>query len=195
MTAQAVLTGLHVTLEPLTKAHKEGLRSAADDERIWTWTLVRAIGSGFDLWFSDVMDQKDHATAVPFAVRRRSDGRLVGSTSFLDINRRHCRIEIGSTWYSPDTWGTIINPESKLLLMAHAFEGLGMHRVAFVTDELNERSQRAIAKLGATREGILRSHMVSQHGRVRNSVVFSVTSPEWPAVRSRLVKRVVPAQA
>jgi N-acetyltransferase len=192
---QAVLAGSHVTLEPLTVAHRDALRDAASDERIWAWTLVRPIGAYFDSWFSDAMEQRDRGTAAPFGVRRCFDGRIVGSTSYLDINHRHRRIEIGSTWYSPDAWGTSVNPESKLLLLTHAFEGLGMHRVAFLTDELNTRSQRAIAKLGATQEGILRAHMVSQQGRVRNSVVFSITSTEWADVRRRLVQRLAAAKA
>jgi RimJ/RimL family protein N-acetyltransferase len=103
---------------------------------------------------------------------------------------KHRRIEIGSTWYRPELWGTAINPECKLLLLAHAFEVLGVNRVALITDGQNERSQAAIAKLGAVREGVLRSHMVVQGGRVRDTVVFSITATEWPAVRQRLVGRV-----
>jgi N-acetyltransferase len=190
MTAQGALAGRHVTLEPLTVAHRDALREAAADERIWTWTLVRAVGPDFDSWFSEAMNQSGRGSSAPFAVRRCSDGRIVGSTSYLDITLRHRRIEIGSTWYSPEAWGTLVNPDSKLLLLTHAFEVMGMQRVAFLTDELNEHSQRAIAKLGATREGVLRAHMISQHGRVRNSVVFSITSNEWPGVRRGLVQRV-----
>jgi RimJ/RimL family protein N-acetyltransferase len=118
-----------------------------------------------------------------------ADGHLVGSTSLLDINLRHKRIEIGSTWYHPSVWGTPVNPECKLLLLAHAFEVLGVNRVALVTDVRNARSQAAIAKLGAVREGICRWHMVSQGGRVRDSVQFSIIAPEWPAVRSGLLAR------
>jgi RimJ/RimL family protein N-acetyltransferase len=103
-----------------------------------------------------------------------ADGACVGSTSYFDIAPLHRRIEIGATWYHPDTWGTTVNPECKLLLLTHAFEALAMQRVAFVTDVLNQRSQAAIAKLGATREGVLRSHMLSQGGRMRDSVLFSI---------------------
>ena len=109
--------------------------------------------------------------------------------SILDITPRHKRVEIGSTWYAPDVWGTRVNPECKLLLLEHAFEVLGVNRVALVTDRLNERSQRAIAKLGALREGVLRAHMVSQGGRVRDSVVFGITTAEWPQVRAGLLAR------
>lgn len=177
------LTGRWVRLEPLAEAHRDGLRAAADDPRIWTHMTVVASGDGFDPWFDAALARQ--ATAV----RRLADGALVGSTSYLDPNPDHKRVEIGATWYRPDCWATAVNPECKLLLMAHAFETLGLNRVAYVTDLLNERSQAAIAKLGAVREGVLRAHMVTQGGRVRDSVLFSVISTEWPAVKERLLAR------
>lgn len=183
------LTGRWVRLEPLAAEHREPLRAAADDDRIWRHTLTLARGPGFDAWFDEAFAQRDAGRQFPFAVRHLAAGRLVGSTSYLDITPRHKRVEIGSTWYGPDVWGTRVNPECKLLLLEHAFEVLGVNRVALVTDRLNERSQRAIAKLGAVREGVLRAHMVSQGGRVRDSVVFGITTAEWPAVRAGLQAR------
>lgn len=162
MIAVPVLTGAWVQLEPLASAHREELRRAADDERIWQHTLVVARGSGFDAWFDDTLAQQDTGRQVPFAVRRLADHELVGSTSYLDPSPRHQRIEIGATWYNPAVWGTRVNAERKLLLLTHAFEALGMNRVSFVTDIRNTRSQAAIAKLGAVREGVLRGHMVTQ---------------------------------
>jgi RimJ/RimL family protein N-acetyltransferase len=190
MRIQAVLlTGRWVQLEPLDQSHREGLRAAADDERIWQHTLVVARGVGFDPWLDDVTAQRDAGRQVPFAVRRLAGGKLVGSTSFLDPSLRHKRLEIGSTWYIPEVWGTEVNPESKLLLLTHAFEVLGMNRVAFVTDSRNERSQAAIARLGAVREGVCRSHMITQGGRVRDSVLFSIIAAEWPKVKEQLTAR------
>ncbi|HEX5632975.1 MAG TPA: GNAT family protein, partial [Gemmatimonadales bacterium] len=122
-------------------------------------------------------------------------GAVVGSTSYLDVVPRHRRVEIGSTWYRPDQWGTAVNPECKLMLLGHAFEVLGVNRVALVTDALNHRSQAAIAKLGAVREGVLRAHMVAQEGRVRDTVVFSIVRAEWPAVRDGLLARLAAADA
>ena len=183
------LLGRWVRLEPLAAEHREPLRAAADDDRIWRHTLVLARGPGFDAWFDDALAQRDAGRQFPFAVRVPAAGRLVGSTSYLDITPRHRRVEIGSTWYAPDVWGTRVNPECKLLLLEHAFEMLGVNRVALVTDRLNERSQRAIAKLGALREGVLRAHMVSQGGRVRDSVVFGITTAEWPQVKAGLLAR------
>jgi RimJ/RimL family protein N-acetyltransferase len=184
-----VLAGRSVQLEPLASAHRDGLRLAADDERIWRHTLLVARGRTFDAWFDEAMAQQVAGRQVPFAVRQRDDGRLIGSTSYLDPSARHRRVEIGSTWYVPEAWGTAVNPECKLLLLRHAFEALGLNRVSFVTDVRNEHSQAAIAKLGAVREGVLRSHMLTQGGRVRDSVLFSIIAAEWPQVRDRLAAR------
>lgn len=183
------LTGRWVRLEPLAAAHREPLRAAADDARIWAVTLTRGDGPGFDPWFDDALAERDAGRRVPFAVQRLADGAWVGSTSYLDVALRHRRVEIGSTWYHPDAWATAVNPECKLLLLAHAFDVVGVNRVALVTDLLNTRSQAAISKLGAAREGVLRAHMLSQGGRVRDSVVFAITTAEWPAVRDGLVAR------
>lgn len=181
--ALPTLSGRWVRLEPLAESHRDGLRAAADDPLIWTHMTADATGPGFDPWFDAAL------TRQAAAVRRLADAALVGSTSYLDPNPAHGRVEIGATWYRPDCWATAVNPECKLLLMAHAFETLGLNRVSYVTDLLNERSQAAIAKLGATREGVLRAHMISRGGRVRDSVLFSIISAEWPAVKERLLAR------
>ncbi|MDB5312506.1 MAG: hypothetical protein JWO38_6708 [Gemmataceae bacterium] len=113
----------------------------------------------------------------------------MGSTSYLDPVPEHRRVEIGATWYRPDVWGTAVNPECKLLLLAYAFEALGLNRVAFVTDVRNERSQAAIAKLGAVREGVCRAHMVTRDGRVRDSVLFGIIAAEWSHAKAQLLAR------
>lgn len=183
------LTGRWIQLEPLTEQHREPLRIAADDERIWKHTIEVARGPELDVWFDQAMSERDAGRRIPFAVRQTSDGRLIGSTSYLDVVERHKRVEIGSTWYAPEFWGTAINPECKLLLLRHAFEVFSVNRVALITDRTNERSQAAIAKLGAVREGVLRNHMVVQEGRLRDSVVFSIVANEWPLIRERLEAR------
>jgi N-acetyltransferase len=169
------LSGRWVTLEPLSERHRKPLARAADDHRIWATTIVRADGDAFDGWFAAALADRAAGRRFPFAVRRLADGACVGSTSYLDIAPLHRRLEIGATWYHPETWGTTVNPECKLLLLTHAFEALAMQRVAFVTDVLNQRSQAAIAKLGATRRGPAQ-HMLSQGGRMRDSVVFSTNA-------------------
>ena len=189
----STLTGNWVALEPLEEGHREPLRKAANDERIWKATIVRADGGAFDAWFADALTERENGRRFAFAVRRLADMACVGSTSYLDITAKHRRLEIGATWYHPESWGTMVNPESKLLLLTHAFEGIGVQRVAFITDMLNLHSQAAIAKLGASREGVLRSHMVSQGGRMRDSVVFSIVASEWPRIRESLRARIAVA--
>src|SRR5262249_42321836 len=150
-----VLTGRWVRLEPLGDQHRDALRAAADDERIWADTLMVARGPELDRWFDDVLARRATGQQFPFAVRRLEDQAAVGSTSYLDPVPRHRRVEIGSTWYAPEVWGTRVNPECKLLLLAHAFDVLGMNRVSLCTDARNTRSQAAIEKLGAVKEGTL----------------------------------------
>jgi RimJ/RimL family protein N-acetyltransferase len=189
----AVLTGSWVQLEPLGDQHREALRAAADDERSWAHTLVVARGPEFDRWFDDALAHRSAGVQFPFAVRRLADHAVVGSTSYLDPVPRHRRVEIGSTWYTPEVWGTHVNPECKLLLLAHAFDVLGMNRVTLCTDARNARSQAAIEKLGAVKEGVMRSHMVTQGGRVRDSVLYSIVIDEWPEVKARLAGRLAAA--
>jgi RimJ/RimL family protein N-acetyltransferase len=183
------LTGRRVQLEPLAESHREGLRAAANDPRIWQHMIVPLLGAEFDISFDQSLAQHASGQRVPFAVRRLAADRLIGSTSYIEPNERHKRVEIGATWYVPEEWGTAVNPECKFLLMQHAFEVMGVNRVSFITDVRNERSQAAIAKLGAVREGVLRSHMVVQGGRIRDSVQFSIIASEWPAVKARLLAR------
>ena len=185
----AVLTGRWVQLEPMGDQHRDLLRAAADDARIWIHTLVVARGPEFDRWFDTVQANRTTGRQFPFAVRRRADQAIVGSTSYLDPELCHRRVEIGSTWYTPDVWGTRVNPECKLLLLAHAFDVLALNRVSLCTDARNAHSQAAIEKLGAVKEGVLRSHMVTQGGRIRDSVLYSIVIEDWPKVKARLAAR------
>jgi RimJ/RimL family protein N-acetyltransferase len=188
-----VLTGSRVRLDPLEEIHREALKAAADDDSIWEHMTVLARGSGFDAWFDAALAELNAGRRHPFAVRRHSDGALIGSTSYLDPMPAHLRVEIGSTWYMQSAWGNLVNPECKYLLLAHAFETLGLNRVSFCTDLRNTRSQAAIAKLGAIREGVLRYHMITQGGRVRDTVLFSIIAADWPKVKAGLEGRLSPA--
>ena len=183
------LEGRWVRLEPLTEEHREGLRAAADDDRVWEFMLVDGRGASFDQPFDDALAQRAAGKRLPYAVRLLPTGELVGATSYIEPNAQHRRVEIGWTWYRPDQWAGPVNPECKLLLLAHAFESLGLNRVQFVTDSLNTRSQAAIAKLGAVREGVLRAHGITRGGRLRDTVVFGIVAPEWPQVKQRLLAR------
>jgi RimJ/RimL family protein N-acetyltransferase len=184
-----ILLAARVRLEPLEEAHRDGLARAADDPRIWTHMPIDASGPGFQGWFDASLKLALAGHEAVWAVRTVSDGALVGSTRYLAIEPAHRRLEIGHTWYAPRVWGTPVNPACKLALMRYAFETLGCNRVELKTDNLNLRSQAAIAALGATREGVLRAHMVRRDGSLRDSCYFSVVRNEWPAVRQRLTAR------
>ncbi len=173
-----------VSLEPLAAGHFAALRAAADDPRIWALTVRDGGGPAFAGWFAD-------ATAggrIAFAVRTVA-GELVGSTSLIDWNESHRTVEVGNTWYAVAAQGTAVNPANKRLILGHAFETLGLDRVQFQVDARNVRSQAAVTKLGATREGVLRRHKVTYTGWVRDTVVYSILTAEWPAVRDRLDAR------
>ncbi len=184
-----VLSGRFVRLEPLAEEHREGLRAAGDDDRVWEHMSLLGRGEGFDRFFTTALGQRAAGKRLPFAVRLLATGELIGSTSYLDPVPEHKRVEIGWTWYRPDHWATAVNPECKLLLLAHAFDTLGLNRVSFVTDLRNTRSQAAIAKLGALREGVLRAHAITRGGRVRDSVLFAITAADWPVIKEQLTRR------
>jgi RimJ/RimL family protein N-acetyltransferase len=184
------LIGRSLVLEPLGPAHRGLLRIAGQDSRIWTFmSHAGETEDGFDAWFDAALAGAAEGREVPYVVRRRSDGRLVGSTRFMNIAEEHRRREIGSTWYIPSVWGTRVNPECKLVLLRHAFEVLDLLRVEFRCDARNERSRHALARLGAVEEGVLRRHMVVRDGFVRDTVQFSILREEWPAVRAGLEAR------
>jgi RimJ/RimL family protein N-acetyltransferase len=182
-----VLEGSVVRLEPLAQAHTADLFAVLDDE-IW-----RFMPSAVARTIEDVRAMIDEAiaaarlgTEVPFAIVLRASGRAVGSTRYIDIRRAHRGLEIGWTWIGRDWQRTAVNSECKRLLLAHAFEVLGALRVQLKTDARNTRSQRAIERLGAKREGVLRAHMVLADGFVRDSVMYSVIAAEWPSVKQGL---------
>jgi len=178
-----------VRLEPLDERHRAELARAAADPQIWAHLPADGSGAGFDDWFDASLKLALAGREAVWAVRTLSDGALVGSTRYLAIEPTHRRLEIGYTWYAPSVWGGQVNPACKLALMRYAFETLGFNRIELKTDNLNLRSQAAIAALGATREGVFRAHMVRRDGTLRDSVYFSIVRPEWPAVRERLTMR------
>lgn len=187
----SLLEGRHVRLEPVTPAMQDEMRSAlACDPDAWAMQFTNGRGSGFpDYWEAMVMPSPP-ASRIAFGVRLRSSGRLVGTTSFHHISPANRTVEIGSTFYQPEFRGTDVNPETKLLLLSHAFDQ-GALRVQLTVDSRNERSQAAVAKLGATREGVLRRHLVTWNGHLRDTVVFSIIDIEWASVRERLLTRLV----
>jgi N-acetyltransferase len=175
------LEGRIVTLEPLGEEHVDGLRRAADDERIWHWMVTRDVEG----WIADALRPSDDRQ--PFAVLR--DGEVVGSTSYMSLAPEHRRLEIGNTWMNPSTWRTGANREAKYLLLRNAFEEVGCLRVEFKTDANNEQARAALAAIPAQFEGIHRWHMVVRGGERRDSAWYAVTVDDWPEVRRALEAR------
>jgi len=182
------LTGKFVRLEPMTEAHVPGLTAAgAGDESIWKHMLYGDIRTEADMlgWVRDILARPD----CPFAVIHTKSGRVAGATRYLNIAPEHRGLEIGGTWYGADFRRTMVNTECKYLLLEHAFETLGCIRVQFKTDMRNTRSQIAIERLGAKREGVLRNHMIMPDGKYRDSVFYSILDVEWPDIKKRLEEK------
>ncbi|MCX4782936.1 GNAT family N-acetyltransferase [Streptomyces sp. NBC_01264] len=182
------LTGRHVRLEPLTRSHLPDLYEAGGrDEEVWRWQGGPAPRTREELGARlDAVLEGDY---LPFAVVHLESGKAIGWTTYLDISPDHERLEIGWTWYGRAYWRSAVNTEAKLLLLTHAFEDLGMGRVQLKTDHLNTRSQAAITRLGAHREGVLRRHRRRPDGTWRDTVYFSLLAEEWPEAKARLAAR------
>jgi len=181
------LRGRHIRLEPLSTDHAEALAAVGLDPQLWRWipTAVRSVDD-MRAYVAIALDERAKGMAMPFAVVDASTDRVIGSTRYANIDGVNRRLEIGWTWYAPAYQRTGANTEAKLLLLTHAFETLGAIRVEFKTDALNDKSRAALARIGATEEGTFRNHMITQSGRVRDSVYFSILDREWPAVKARL---------
>ncbi|SHE72508.1 GNAT family N-acetyltransferase [Streptoalloteichus hindustanus] len=192
-----VLVGPHVRLEPLTAEHAEGLHAAGADPEVWTWLNQRQ-PADLDATRRMVADKlvaaerRDH---LPWVQVDLATGAVAGTTSYYGVDPQHRSLSIGYTWLGRRWQRTPINTEAKLLLLTRAFEELGALRVGWQTDIRNERSQRAIERLGARREGVLRKHRVRPDGTIRDTVQYSMTDDEWPAARERLTGRLTPAFA
>jgi len=180
------LTGTHVVLEPAADGHVADLLAAAQDELVWAWLPWPRPRTEPDV---AAMLDSERRIAHPFAQIEAASGRAVGITTYRDVDERHRTLEIGGTWLGRPWWRTAINTEAKLLFLGHAFETLRANRVAIKTDIRNERSQAAIARLGAVREGVLRHQYVRRDGTLRDTVIYSVIPEEWPAVRAHLKAR------
>jgi RimJ/RimL family protein N-acetyltransferase len=181
-----VLTGDHAKLEPLLREHRDALIEAVKDGELWK------------LWYTSVpspermgaeierrLGLQAAGSMLPFTVRN-AEGKIVGMTTFMNIDATHKRVEIGSTWYAKIVQRTPVNTECKLMLLRHAFENLDCIAVEFRTHFFNHQSRRAIERLGAKQDGILRSHQVAPNGSLRDTVVFSIIASEWPTVRAHL---------
>jgi RimJ/RimL family protein N-acetyltransferase len=183
-----IVSGTVVRLEPLGPQHVDGLLRAAADPTIWLWMPEDPSGSreAMARWMQDALAQRDAGTQQPFAIVEQASGAVMGSTRYLEIVPRDHTLEIGWTWLARQVQRTAVNTECKYLLLRHAFEDLGAMRVQLRTDLRNTRSQAAIERLGAVREGVLRKHRIVQGNYQRSTVVFSIIDDEWLAVKTRL---------
>lgn len=182
------LEGRFVRLEPLSLSHAAGLANAGDVEEIWTYVRTGSVRGEAQMsrHIEKLLADQSAGTDLAFAVVHRELQRPIGMTRYLGISRADRAVEIGGTWYEPAFWRTPVNTECKFLLLSHAFEREGAHRVQIKTDVRNTRSQRAIERLGAVREGVLREHLLLGDGHLRSSVFYSLLESEWPDARRRL---------
>lgn len=182
------LTGRNwVVLEPLKREHADELLQAAKDGELWNlWYTSVGDPDALFSYIDAALKMRDEQSALPFVVRRKSDGRIVGSTRYFNVDAKNRRLEIGHTWYSRSVQRTGINTEAKLILLEHAFEKLNCIAVEFRTHWFNFDSRAAIARLGAKQDGVLRNHQVAANGTLRDTVVFSIIASEWPTVKAHL---------
>ncbi len=185
------LIGSLVRLEPLSVQAIQDLAGVGLDPEIWQLMLYGEIQTVQDMheWVIDLLKRQGRGTDLPFVVVHHGLNRAIGATRYLNIEPAHNSLEIGGTWYGKEFQGTAVNPEAKYLLLRHAFETLGCQRVQFKTDARNLRSQKAIERLGAVKEGVLRKHLILPDGTVRDSVYYSILDDEWPQVKANLEAR------
>jgi RimJ/RimL family protein N-acetyltransferase len=183
-----ILTGNSVRLEPLHMQHAPALYQAAQDPTIWTYMTRMPIRSlrEMELMISDALQEQEQHVSLPFAIIDLSQERPVGSTRYLDIKPHSRGLEIGWTWLAPSVQRSGINTECKYLLLRYAFEQWGAIRVQLKTHHLNFKSQSAIERLGAVKEGTLRNHVIMPDGSYRHSVYYSILDNEWPTVKAGL---------
>jgi N-acetyltransferase len=182
-----VLKGAYVRLEPLQLKHLDLLWEIAADKKIWRWYPFQ-LDTHVNLrdYLEDSVRQRERGLHLPFVTIDEKSGKIVGSTRFMNIDVANKRVEIGSTWLALQWQRTYINTEAKLLMLTHAFENWECVRVELKTDALNEQSRHAILRLGAREEGILRKHVITESGRIRDTVYYSIINTEWPEVRAGL---------
>lgn len=178
-----------VRLEPLEERHREPLRAAGDDPALWRFAVINQHNADFDAWMDDRLQAAARGAELAFAIFAKTRDAWAGSSSYLAISLPHRRLEIGWTWYGRAFWAGAVNPACKRLLLGHGFDALGLNRIELKLDATNERSWKAVERLGAKHEGIFRHHLVMPDGRLRDTAWFSILKAEWPAVRDQLDAR------
>jgi len=186
------LSGRFVKLIPMEQSQVPELTQVGSVPEIWKFMRYGLIDSQAKMseWVDSLLKLQEAGSDLPFTVVHLPTGRIAGATRYLNISQSHRSVEIGGTWYGLEFQRTMVNTEAKYLLLAYAFEKLACVRVQFKTDLRNERSQRAIERLGAVREGVLRNHMILPDGSLRSSVIYSILSDEWPQIKTRLAEMI-----
>ncbi|MES2068921.1 MAG: GNAT family protein [Pseudomonadota bacterium] len=182
-----ILQGRHVNLEPLQQEHLAEIRAAAADGELWKlfFTSVPA-PENTQVWLDTALLWQREQKSIPFVVRHKASGKIIGSTRYCNMDHNNKRLEIGYTWYAQSFQRSAVNTECKLLLLGHAFEVFECIAVEFRTDWFNHKSQAAIERLGAKRDAVLRNHMIQPDGRIRDTVVYSIIQNEWAGVKKNL---------
>ncbi|MEM1219411.1 MAG: GNAT family protein [Bacteroidota bacterium] len=184
------LEGQHIHLIPLEAKHRDDLVKAAADGELWElWYTSVPAESTVDTYIATALAMQASGSGLPFVVWHVESEQIIGSTRYCNIDQAHRRLEIGYTWYAKSYQRSAVNAECKLLLLEYAFETLKTMAVELRTHYFNTRSREAIARLGAKQDGILRQHRIDEHGRKRDTVVFSILDSEWPTVRFGLEER------
>ncbi|HEY1631057.1 MAG TPA: GNAT family N-acetyltransferase [Rhizomicrobium sp.] len=190
MLEPVTLTRKHVRLEPLSLDHAGGLIQVGLDPDLWRWIpFPVTTPEEMRAYVETALAEQKAGQSLPFAVIHQATGAVIGSTRYGNIDLANKRVEIGWTWYAKAHQRSAVNTEAKLLLLTQAFERLGMVRVELKTDALNAASRAAIARIGATQEGIFRKHLICQSGRVRDTVYFSILDSEWPEKKRALEEK------
>ncbi len=187
------LQGKHVRLEPMTEAHTAGLAEIGVGQPFWDFMVYGNMETEEDMrgWVRQILARAEKGTDLPFVVVHLASGRIAGATRYLNIMPNDRGLEVGGTWYGTEFQRTAVNTECKYLLLTYAFETLKCIRVQIKTDSLNERSQKAIERIGAKKEGVLRNHMILPNGRIRHSVYYSILDSEWSGVKKKLEEMLV----
>ncbi|MFT4927021.1 MAG: RimJ/RimL family protein N-acetyltransferase [Phenylobacterium sp.] len=179
-----------ILLTPLTREHAEAFHQAAKDNVVWTWTIASnpcKTLQGTQQWIETALAEHEAGRQLPFVIIDKASGKLVGSTRYLSINHANFGIEIGHTFISPAFQRTYVNSHAKYCLLNHAFEQLGAIRVELKTHERNEKSRNAIARIGASFEGIARNNRILPDGTIRNTAIFAMTREDWPQAKQQLL--------
>ncbi|MCH7321375.1 GNAT family N-acetyltransferase [Solibacillus sp. MA9] len=189
---KVVLENEGVRLRPVDLTDIEAITVAANDVRIWGHMSVTLLDrTAVENYVQKAIQERKQGISYLFVVIDKQTNTLVGCTSFLDISLPHQRLEIGATWYNPSVWRTAINTNCKFLLLQHCFESMQLNRVQIKTGHENLRSQQAIERIGAQKEGILRNHMIKKDGTVRHTVMYSIVMDDWQQVKARFLDQLL----